>query len=192
MRPGTGPIVLAAGGVAAVAAGYLGLVTGRVPVDLGIGRRVRPLGPLTVEVDAPPTVVFDVIAAPYAERSSRMMREKVEVLERGKDLVLAAHYTPIRGRLRTTTVETVRFERPDRIDFRLVRGPVPQVTETFLLTGDGGHTQLSYTGELGTDLWGAGRRWGDLVAGKWQAAVASSFDTVKEEAERLSDHRRSS
>jgi len=99
----------AVGGAALSAGTYLGLVTGTVPVDLGIGRRMRGLGPLSVLIDAPPEVVFDVIAEPYAERSSRAMKEKVRVLERGQDLVLAAHYTAIRGRLKATTVETVRF-----------------------------------------------------------------------------------
>ena len=31
-------------GAGVAAAGYVGLVTGACPVDLGIGRRVRPLG----------------------------------------------------------------------------------------------------------------------------------------------------
>jgi hypothetical protein len=35
------------------AAGYVGLVTGACPLDLGIGRRVRPLGPQLVDVAAP-------------------------------------------------------------------------------------------------------------------------------------------
>ena len=47
-------------------------------------------------------------------------------------MVLAAHYTRS-GRLTTTTVETVRFERPERIWFRLLRGPVPHVLERFEL-----------------------------------------------------------
>jgi hypothetical protein len=38
-------------------------------------------------------------------------------------MVLAAHFTPVKCGV-TTTLETVRFERPNRIDFRLVRGPV--------------------------------------------------------------------
>jgi hypothetical protein len=33
-------------GAGVAAAGYVGLVTGACPVDLGIGRRVRPLAPL--------------------------------------------------------------------------------------------------------------------------------------------------
>lgn len=178
-------------GCAVLGAGtYLGLVTGTVPVDLGIGRRLRRLGPLSIQIDAPPAVVFDVIAEPYAERTSRAMQEKVRVLERGQDLVLAAHYTPIRGRLRATTVETVRFERPARVTFRLVRGPVPHVSETFTLEERGNRTRLTYTGELGTDLWGFGERWGNVVAPKWTSVVQSSFDAVKTEAERRHAGRR--
>jgi len=146
----------AVGGTVLAAGTYLGVVSGAVPVDLGIGRRLRPLGPLSIEIDAPRDLVFDVIAEPYAERTSRAALEKVRVLERGQDMVLAAHYTPIRGRLKATTVETVHFERPHRIGFRLVRGQVPYVVETFTLEQDGDRTWLSYTGELGTDLWRLG------------------------------------
>lgn len=99
-------------------------------------------------------------------------------------MVLAAHFTPIRGRLRATTVETVRFSRPERVDFRLVRGPVSYVVETFWLTEQGEATLLRYEGELGTDMWGLGSRWGDIVANRWQAVVEESFAAVKTEAER--------
>ena len=40
-------------GAGVAAAGYVGLVTGACPLDLGIGRRVRPLGPQVVEMAAP-------------------------------------------------------------------------------------------------------------------------------------------
>lgn len=172
------------GAVALGAGSYLGLVTGALPVDLGIGRRTRRLGPFTVDVDAPRELVFDVLTAPYAERPARALQEKVQVLERGQDMVLAAHYTPIRGRLRATTVETVRFTRPEHVDFRVVRGPVPHVVESFVLEQRGGRTRLSYSGELGTDLWALGERWGDLVAPKWESVVEASFAAVKVEAER--------
>jgi hypothetical protein len=177
---------LTAAGLTAAGAGglYLGLVTGALPVDVGLGRTTRPLGPLSIDVAAPRETVFDVIAAPYDLRASRAMQAKVRVLERGSDMVLAAHYTPIRGRLRATTVETVRFSRPDRVDFRLVRGPVPYVVETFWLRERQETTVLEYEGELGTDLWRLGRRWGDLVARRWRAVVQESFAAVKAEAER--------
>lgn len=176
--------VLAGGGV------YLGLVTGAVPIDLGLGRRLRVLGPLSVDVDAPPEAVFDVLAEPYAERPSRAMQDKLKVLERGQDMVLAAHYTPIRGRLRATTVETVTFQRPRQMDFRLVRGPVPYVVETFTLEQHDDRTRLTYTGQLGTDLWWLGERWGDIVAPTWESVVASAFEATKTEAERRHAARR--
>jgi hypothetical protein len=175
--------VTVAGGSAA--AGYLGLVTGALPLDVGVGRRSRPLGPQTVDITAPREVVFDIIAQPYLGRATRAMREKVQVLERGSDMVLAAHHTPVAGgRLTATTVETVRFTRPDRVDFRLVRGPVPAVTETFELTEEQGGTRFVYRGELSTDLWALGRWWGSAVAPRWEAAVAATLEAVKQEAER--------
>jgi hypothetical protein len=176
---------IAAGGTL-TGAGYLGLVTGAIPVDLGIGRRTRPLGPIQVDIAAPRETVYDAIAAPYAQRAPRAFQDKVKILERGSDMVLAAHYTPISGRLRAITVETVRFTRPERVDFRLVRGPVPQVEESFLLTETHNGTALTYSGQLGTDLWAIGQRWGDVVAARWETVVKASLDAVKVEAERRS------
>ncbi|KUL42670.1 SRPBCC family protein [Streptomyces regalis] len=174
-----------AGAGGGLAAAYLGLVTGALSVDAGVGRRIRPLGQQTVDIAAPREVVFDVVARPYLERTPRAMREKLNVLERGSDLVLAEHFTPLAGgRLTAVTVETVHFTRPERIDFRLVRGPVPQVTESFVLGEHGAGTRLVYEGELGTDLWRAGAWWGEKVAARWEATVAGSLASVKEEAER--------
>jgi hypothetical protein len=182
-------VVLTAAAAATLAGGYLGLVTGALPVDLGLGRRVRPLGPLSVDIAAPVEVVFEVLSEPYLGRQTRAAADKIRVLERGRDMVLAAHRTPVRGRLVATTVETVRFTRPDRVDFRLVRGPVPHVVEQFQLNGDDAHTELEYRGELGTDLWAPGARWGNLVAARWERAVETTFAAVKAEAERRDSRR---
>jgi hypothetical protein len=175
-------------GAGVTAAGYVGLVTGACPVDLGVGRRVRPLGPQLVEMAAPREVVFDVLAEPYLGRAPRALADKLRVLERGSDMVLAAHFTPLGGRLGLVaqTVETVRFTRPERVDFRLVRGPVPHVVEAFELTeqADGASTRLAYHGEIGADLWRVGQRWSGLVARTWEQTVAASLATVKAEAER--------
>lgn len=184
MRVTTSAGVAAAVGVCVGAGVYLGLVTGAAPLDLGVGRRLRPLGPMTIDIAAPPDSVFDVIAAPYGERVPRAMREKVQVLERASDMVLAAHYTPLRGRLRATTVETVRFQRPEQVHFCLVRGPVPHVQETFMLNEPATGTALTYSGELGTDLWGLGVQWGNVVATRWEKVVQASLQAVKAEAER--------
>ncbi len=183
---------IARGGAAAVAAagglaglGYYLVVTGKLTIDTGWGRRVRPLGPFGVEVAAPAATVFDVIAAPYLARTPRAMSGKLRVLQRGRDMVLAEHYTPVhRGRLTAVTLETVAFERAHRIAFRLVRGPVPHLTEEFALTEHDGMTRLDYSGELATDFGAAGQWWADRVAAAWEAAVRSSFTGIRTEAER--------
>lgn len=168
----------------AAATGYVLVVRGALTLDLAVGRRLRPLGPINVRVAAPPEMVFDVIAAPYLRRTPRAMRAKLEVLERGADMALAAHFTPLCRDLTVTTVETVRFERPDRVSFRLVRGPVPHLTETFELHGSDDGTDLEYRGELGADLWQLGSCWGAIVAGQWTRAVQQSLSSIRTEAER--------
>lgn len=164
---------------------YYLTVTGKATVDTGWGRRVRPLGPFSVEIAAPAGTVFDVIAAPYLGRTPRAMAGKLRVIERSADMVLAEHYTPVHGgRLTATTLETVTFERPQRVNFRLVRGPVPHVAEEFTLTESQRVTTLAYSGELGTDLGIAGQWWGGQVGTAWEAAVRASFAGIRAEAER--------
>jgi hypothetical protein len=164
--------------------GYVLLVRGSLTLDLGLGRRLRPLGPMSVSIAAPRETVFDVIAAPYLGRTPRAMGAKLAVLERGSDMVLAAHFTRVGAGLTATTLETVRFERPQRVAFRLVRGPVPHVLETFELAQTEDGTELEYRGELGTDLWRLGSWWGELVARPWERTVAESLSGIRAEAER--------
>ena len=173
-------------GTAGLAAAIWALVVrGALTVDIGVGRRYRPLGPIRLRIAAPRDVVFDVVSSPYLGRTPRALRSKLEVVERGRDLVLAAHYTQAYG-LTATTLETVRFEPPERVHFRLVRGPVPHVIEQFALHEAPDGTELEYVGELGTDLWALGQAWGAAVARTWVAAVESSLGAVKAEAERRS------
>ena len=159
------------------------VVRGSLAPDLGVGRRYRRLGPRTFRIAAPREVVFDVVSGPYLGRTPRTLSPKLEVLERGEDVVLAAHYTQAYG-LTATTVETVRLEPPDRVHFRLVRGPVPHVLEAFELREVDGETELVYAGELGTDLWRLGSLWGAAVARTWERTVATSLEAVRAEAER--------
>jgi Polyketide cyclase / dehydrase and lipid transport len=172
---------------AAAAGGYIGVVTGRLTVDLGIGRRTRPLGPLHVDIAAPREIVFAAAAAPYADRQPRAMREKVEILERAGQMVLAAHRTPVGSGLTTVTVETVTLDPPNRMGFRLLRGPVPHVIESFAFDETADGTRLGYSGELGTDLWRLGQAWGDLVARSWVDVVCDSMAAIKTESERRAE-----
>ena len=169
---------------AAAAGGYIGVVTGRLTVDLGIGRRTRPLGPLHVDIAAPREAVFAAAAAPYADRQPRAMREKVEILERAGQMMLAAQRTPVGSGLTAVTVETVTLDSPNRMGFRLLRGPVPHVIESFTFDETADGTRLGYSGELGTDLWRLGQAWGDLVARSWVDVVRGSMAAIKTESER--------
>ena len=182
MSYGNGRLGLAALGGAGVGL-YALLVRGSLTLDVGIGRSQRALGPLSCQVAAPREVVFDVVSAPYLHRTPRALESKLRVLERSENMVLAEHFTQV-GPVVTTTLETVRFEPPERVDFRLVRGPVPYVVEQFVLRETTGGTELAYSGELGTDFWWLGRGWGGLVAPRWEAAVRQSLSAIKAEAER--------
>ena len=152
LRAAVAGSLLAAGGALVARAG--------LTLDIGVGRRLRPLGPIALDIAAPPELVFDVIAAPYLGRTPRALQGKLEVIERGTDLVLAAHFTPVAPGLTVTTLETVRFERPQRVTFRLVKGPVPHAIEHYELRASATGTAFEYRGELGTDLWALGAWWG--------------------------------
>jgi hypothetical protein len=160
-------------------------VSGAVTIDSGVGRRVRELGPVTWEIAADRETVFEVIASPYLGKTPRSIRDHLDVWERGTDMVLAAHHTKVKCGV-TSTVETVHFERPDRINFRLVRGPVPHVREAFVLEAAEKGSTLTWEGELGTDYGALGALWGDVVARSWEEAVRSSMKAVVLEAERRS------
>lgn len=173
--------------VALLTGGLLVLIaSGALALDTGWGRRTRTLGPQVVRIAAPRGLVFGLVAAPYGAEPPRGFQGKIDVLERGRDMVLAAHRTKT-GRLTTVTVETVTFTPPERIGFRLVRGPVPFVVEQFVLRElDGGTlTELEYGGELGTDGWAIGAAWGARVARRWEAVVARSLAELKTAAQDL-------
>jgi len=162
---------------------YRLIANGSLTLDLGLGRRLQPLGPLVQTMRAPQEIVFDVIASPYVGQTPRALADKLQVWERASDMVLAAHYTQVKCGT-TTTLETVRFQRPDRIDFRLVRGPVPHLAESFQLTPTVAGSELRWEGELGTDLWALGSWWGGRVALAWTDAVEKSLREISAEAER--------
>jgi hypothetical protein len=177
------PALTGVAALVAVRRGYRLVASGALTLDLGVGRRLQPLGPLQRTIAAPPEVVFDVIASPYLGRTPRALADKLQVWERGSDLVLAAHFTEVKCGT-TTTLETVRFEPPHRIDFRLVRGPVPHLVESFLLSPSEQGTEFRWQGELATDGWQLGEWWGRIVARAWTSAVEDSLRPIAGEAER--------
>jgi hypothetical protein len=175
--------VMLVGGVASLVAL---MARGRLTLDTGWGRTITPLGPITMRIDAPRELVFDYLASPYLGRTPRDMQEHLQVWERGSDMVVAAHFSRLQG-YAAVTVEAVRFERPDRVVFRHLRGPVPHALESFVLTEDDETTLLEYRGEIGLDFWWLGKlaatAW---VVPTWERVVRDSLDATKLGAERLS------
>jgi hypothetical protein len=163
---------------------YRLVASGQLTLDTGLGRRVQALGPVEFEIAAPRELVFDVIATPYLGRTPKALEKEFAVWERGCDMVLAAHFSEVKCGT-TTTVETIRFEPPERIHFRVVRGPIPHLVESFTLQPTDRGTRLIWEGELGTDFWAAGTWWGQRVAPQWERVVRHSIPAIAAEAERL-------
>jgi hypothetical protein len=166
------------------------LARGRLTLDADLGRSFHPLGPLTVEIDAPRDLVYEQLSAPYLGRTPRETAATLEVIERGSDMVVARHFSKV-AFYTSETVESVRFEAPGHISFRHLRGPVPHAVEAFELAERNGGTELVYTGELGIDFWAlgnlAGRYW---VTPTWLGIVRQHLEEVKTAAEARAEARR--
>lgn len=170
-----------AGAVGAV--GFFLASRGLMALDIGVGRSLHSLGPISVRIRAPRELVFDVISAPYLGKMPASMGGKIEILARHGDLVVASHRTPLPVG-DAITIESVELERPERVTFKLLRGPVPHVQEEFLLEDRDGETRFTYTGELAADLWALGRLYGGrIVKPKWEQVVRDSLAQVKAASE---------
>jgi hypothetical protein len=175
--------------LAGMAASFLLLAMGRLHLDLDWGRSFHELGPIEIRIDAPRDRVFEMISEPYLHHNPK--DSGIDVLERGEDLAVAAHRTKVHF-YTAITVEAVKFDPPDRIGFRHLRGPVPYGMEEFVLQEADGVTELRYTGEVGIDFFFlgriAGRSW---VRPQWEGAVRKDLDDLRQRAEQLADRRRS-
>jgi hypothetical protein len=175
--------------IALTAGMFLLLAMGRLHLDLGWGRSLHELGPITVPIAAPRELVFEIIAAPYLGRTPG--GSGIEVVARSDALVVATHHTRVHF-YTARTVEVIEFAPPTRVGFRHLTGPVPHAVEQFTLEHTAGGTELRYSGELGIDffLLGriAGRRW---VRPQWERVVREHLADLRERAEQTATRRRS-
>jgi hypothetical protein len=167
---------------------FLLLAMGRLHLDLDWGRSFHELGPIEIQIAADRDLVFELISAPYLHRAEKV--SGIEVLVRGDDLVVAAHATKVHF-YTARTVEAVKFDRPTRVGFRHLSGPVPHAVEEFVLTEGEGETELRYSGEVGIDFFFlgriAGRYW---VRPQWERAVRGHLEEVTKQAAQLAARRR--
>lgn len=182
-------VVLAALMIGSVATGFLLLAMGRLNLDLGWGRSIHPLGPITVGIDAPRDLVFEILEAPYKGRAPS--GSGIDVIARGDALVVAAHHTQVHF-YTARTVEVVEFAPPSRVGFRHLTGPVPHAVEHFTLKESDGGTELHYSGEIGIDFFVLGRiaarYW---VRPQWERAVREHVEDLRDRAEQRIAARRS-
>jgi hypothetical protein len=174
--------------IALTAGMFLLLAMGRLHLDLGWGRSLHQLGPITIRIAAPRELVFEIIAAPYLGRAPA--GSGIEVVARGDRLVVAAHHTKVHF-YTARTVEALEFEAPARVAFRHLTGPVPHAVEEFALEEVSDGTELRYAGELGIDFFVlgriAGRYW---VRPQWERVVREHLDDLRERAEQIANRRR--
>jgi hypothetical protein len=182
-------LVLAALLLATTATTFLLLAMGRLHLDLNWGRSIHELGPITVRIEAPRDLVYEIISAPYLGRTPG--GSGIEVLARGDALVVAAHDTKIHF-YTARTVEAVDFEPPARVGFRHLTGPVPHAVEEFALADVNSATELRYSGEIGIDFFIlgriAGRQW---VRPQWERTVREHLEDLKRRAELRAERGRS-
>jgi len=175
--------------IAMVAGMFLLLAMGRLHLDLGWGRSLHELGPITVRIAAPRELVFEIIAAPYLGRTPGT--SGIEVVARNDALVVAAHHTRVHF-YTARTVEVIDFESPTRVGFRHLTGPVPHAVEEFTLEEIGEGTELRYAGELGIDFFVlgriAGRYW---VRPQWERVVREHLEDLRQRAEQRATRGRS-
>jgi hypothetical protein len=167
--------------LAAAAGLFLLMAMGRLSLDLGWGRSLHPLGPITIRVAAPRNLVFEMISAPYLGRAPA--GSGIDVLAGSEDLVVAAHHTKVHF-YTARTLELIEFEPPSRVAFRHLTGPVPHAAEQFALTEAEEVTELEYRGEVGIDFFLLGRLAGRYwVRPQWERTVRDHLEDLRARAE---------
>jgi len=107
------------------------------------------VGPVTVEIAAPPALVYQMLAA--IGQGAQKDGERAEVLERADDELVCDFWTRVslpagRDRL-VRTRERVRLFPPDRIEYEHLDGPVRGLRESIAVgTSPSGRARLTYVG----------------------------------------------
>lgn len=108
------------------------------------------LGPIAVEVAAPPALVFQMLAA--IGQGAQANGERADIIEERDGELICDFWTSIslpvgRDRL-VRTRERVNVRPPDRIDYEHLDGPVAGLRESIVVAPgeEGNGTTMTYTG----------------------------------------------
>jgi hypothetical protein len=122
-----------------------------------------------------------VISGPYLGKTPRALGDKLEVLERGSDLVLA-HFTDVGWGLTAPPWRPFASSAPSgsRSAWSVGRCRTCSRRSSFAMSATGPTSSTAAS----SDLWALGKWWGARVARRWEETVAASVQAVRVEAER--------
>jgi hypothetical protein len=156
---------------------------GHVSVSIPWGRTSLPLAERTLQILAPRDLAVATLRS-AARGTSAPVRsgEWTVVLDEEGGLIVNASLTRSRyGGVRA--IELVRVEA-ERVRYRHLGGPLPGTEEEFLLTEEGGHTTVSYRGNVPVSFWGLGRLVARvLILPEYNRLVALHMDVLKRSCE---------
>jgi hypothetical protein len=107
------------------------------------------VGPVSVDIAAPPALVFQMLAA--IGQGALNDGERAEIIERRGNELVCDFWTrvslPVGSDRLVRTRERVRVLPPDRIEYEHLDGLIRGLTETIVVeAGSGRGTRLTYTG----------------------------------------------
>jgi hypothetical protein len=146
---------------------------------MGDDRRL-PMPVLELAINAAPALVFQLVAAVGQGPDAAHAR----VLERpSAERAIVEFTTKVLGR-EVRTLEEVGFHAPDRITYRLIKGPLPAVDEEFAVQARGEGSLLRYHGTfVPHGPWPRAVFDRIVVPRIYRKAVWSSMMQIKEAAE---------
>ncbi len=138
----------------------------------------------SVLIHAPRQLVFEMASAVGGDLPGGPAHDS-RLLEHDGNRQLVTYRVPV-GRWAFELLEEVRLTPPERIEYRVVRGPLSRVTETLeFVTRDPASTLVSYTGSVGDDRPVVGPMLARLVAvSAYDRFMRRSLAALKSAAER--------
>ncbi len=141
------------------------------------------IGPITVSIEAPRYLVFQVL---HSLGDARESDEAARVVHEDESRRVVEFRRKVNGKT-VRLVEEIVYDPPERVTFQHVEGPYPEMHEEMTLEDESGkRTTLTYQGAFATDAPFLGRLFNRLfVRPTYTRQVLGNLQRLKEAAERL-------